>query len=102
MAESGSEDIRVPIVWEGLDELPIHASNQILSQFTEDGFIVSFGILAPPALIGSDEERREQAQRLGYLPIRPIARVSLSEQRLQQFIEVLQQNLQRFRDSKEG
>jgi hypothetical protein len=103
MAEGGAGheggDIQIPIVWEGLDELPVYSTSQILSQFTDDMFVISFGMLTPPALIGTPEERREQAKSIGYVPIRPIVRLGLTENRVEQLIAVLQENLRNFRNA---
>lgn len=92
--------IQVPLVWEGLEEEPVYAVNQFISQFQDDLFVVSFGLVTPPPLLGTPEQRHEQASRLGFVPISAIARLAFTEERLEHLISVLSENLGNFRNAK--
>jgi hypothetical protein len=90
-------EIQVPIVWVGVEEVPTQTSNQFLGQFTgPDEFILTFGHLVPPALLGTPEERLEQARQLSYIPIRVISRVGLTRSRVEELVGVLQETLRNF------
>lgn len=88
----------VPVVWVGLDEVPIMLANQFVIQGGDSELLLTIGQLAPPMLLGSDDERRQQAEAISYVPIRPLCRVSLTAERLAELIDVLSQH----RDLAEG
>jgi hypothetical protein len=93
MAEQ-PEPRAVPLVWVGLDELAILFANQALIQHVvRDEFVLSFGQVTPPVLLGSQEAQEQQLGSVGFVPVKPIARVSFNRQRLQELISVLQENL---------
>jgi hypothetical protein len=94
--QSGEDFVQVPIVWVGIEDVPVYAVNQIVVQHSgANEFVVTFGELTPPIALGTEEQRREQLRMTSFVPIRPVARVGLNRQRLQELITVLQQNLQR-------
>lgn len=104
MPDNGAktDEISLPLAWTDLDDLDIPLANHFASLFHEDMFVVAAGNVFPPVFIGSDESRREQAQELPFLPIRAVARFALTEAKLEDFINVLQSNLQKYRELKAG
>ena len=94
MSESSPEGRALPLVWLGLEDLPILFANQMLIQnVVRDEFVLAFGQVTPPVLLGDDEAKERQLDEIAYVGVKPIARVSLSRQRLQELIRVLQENL---------
>jgi hypothetical protein len=94
--EGSPDSIAVPIVWSGPEDVPILFTNAFVSQFdlTLDAFILTFGQMTPPALIGATpEELKEQAEQVTFVPVKPIARLSLTPRRMQEVIAALQANL---------
>src|SRR5688572_30304966 len=90
-------ELQVPIVWVGGEDIATHTANQFLGQFSgPEEFIVTFGHIAPPPLLGTPEERLEQARQLSYVPVRAITRIGLTRQRVEELIGVLQQTLSNF------
>jgi hypothetical protein len=63
---------------------------------------VSVGQLAPPVLVGSVEEQRMQAENITYVPIRTVARVSMTRARLEELIGVLSTTLELYDGSRAG
>jgi hypothetical protein len=94
VADEGKESLQVPVVWTDVDETPILFANQFVSQFQPGEFVLTFGQVSPPVLLGSEEERREQALRLRWIPIKAIARVGLTRARMEELIGVLRDNLE--------
>jgi hypothetical protein len=91
--------VQVPLVWVGLDDLPIHLVNQFTGQFQELEVIVNVGQIAPPVIMGNTpQERREQARHLSFVPVRPVARLGMTVQRLRELIEVLQMTLANYEE----
>jgi len=95
VAHQEPEGIQIPVVWVGVEETPIQLTNQFISQFDQDmeTFIITFGQLSPPALAGTSDEVREQAEQITYLPVRPVARISLSRPRMAELIAALGANV---------
>jgi hypothetical protein len=101
MAEEG---IQVPVAWVGAEEAPTHTVNQFVCQFSgPEEFILTLGHLEPPTLLGSPEERLEQARQLSYVPVRVVSRVGLTRSRVEELITVLQEILANFdKSTQEG
>jgi len=50
--------IQIPIAWVGVEEVPIFFANQVVCQFQQNEFILTFGQMSPPAILGATEEER--------------------------------------------
>ena len=96
-----TQEHRLPIVREGIEDVPILFANDFVVQTHETEFILTVGQLQPPVLIGSAEERREQLDRAGYVSVRVVARLGLTEQRMGQLVEVLSQHWERYNKQKD-
>jgi len=86
--------VQLPVVRVGLDEVPIHFVNDFVVQHDKGEFFLTVGQLQPPIVLGTPQERKEQAERLGYIPVKVVARFGLTRRRLEELIRVLQENLQ--------
>jgi hypothetical protein len=87
------EVIQIPVAWVEADETPILLANQFLSQFQQDEFILTLGQVAPPALLGTDEEKLKEARSLSFIPVKVLARFGLTRSRVEELIGVLQQTI---------
>ncbi|MDP9265290.1 MAG: hypothetical protein M3O91_04110 [Chloroflexota bacterium] len=81
--------IQVPVVWVGIDETPIYFLNQFLVQTEADEIILTFGALASPVLLGTPEERRQQAEAVRFVPVKVLGRYGLTEHRLRELAGLL-------------
>jgi hypothetical protein len=94
MSEPSPEGRALPLVWVGIEDLPIVFANQMLKQHVgRTEFDLAFGPVTPPGVLGDDELKARQLEEIAFVGVRPIARVSLNRQRLQELIRVLQENL---------
>lgn len=93
----------MPVLWVGLEERPVEAVNMVVVQRDElDGdFFINLGIATPPLLLGTPDEIAEQATRIGYVPVRTVARLAVSPRRLRELHSVLEQIVNRM-DEKEA
>lgn len=98
---TGEQAIAIPTVFVGADDVTIEFANQFVIQHQEEEFILTLGQMAPPLLLGSDEEKLEQAKNLSFVPIKVIGRFGFTRDRLEALIEVLQTNLARFDKTRE-
>jgi len=94
-----SDERSIPVTWVGIDELAAVSANQFVSQFTKDLFLVTFGQLSPPVLLGTSSEKEERLSELDFVAIRPVTRVALTHTGMRELVQVLQTNLQRYEDS---
>lgn len=91
------KSIAVPLLWTGVDDLPVQTSNQALAQIDQDQVFLTFGVATPPVVMGPDVEKvREQVERLNYVPVRPISRLAISRRHLGELIEILQRTAENF------
>jgi hypothetical protein len=87
------EAFGLPLTWVEFDETPIAFANRFVAQPQPGEFILSFGQVTGPPLVGSPEDVREQVRELGHVDITTVARVGLTRTRLVELIAVLQSTL---------
>ena len=96
------EQIELPLFFIGSEDVPIVLSNLQVIQHVQQEFIITFGQFSPPIVLGSPEEQMEQAKSKQYLPVKTVARVAMSPQRVADLIRALQENLNTWKSSKGG
>ena len=91
------EGINVPVIWLGVEDVPILLATAFVSQFdgqTLDSITLTVGQVTMPAIVGrTDAERQEQLEQIAFVPIKPIARLGLTPARTRELIATLQANL---------
>jgi hypothetical protein len=95
------EPIEVPILWVGVEDAQILFANQFLGQVEQQEIVLTFGQITPPVLLGSPEQRARQVERLGFIPVRTVARFGMTRARLEELIGVLQATARNF-DVRDG
>ena len=87
--------VTVQLTWVGTEEVPIAFVNQLMGQLDDRAdMILTFGQMTPPALIGTPDEVAAQAHRLAYVPVKPVARFTMSRARATDMLKLLTQLLQ--------
>jgi hypothetical protein len=100
MAEN--EGKQVPTVWVAPEDTPILLSNMIICQFFQDTFVVSLGQMFPPPLLGTPEDIQEQLEAVSFIPVKTLARLSMTPAHVADVIQVLQENLSKYEAGKES
>jgi hypothetical protein len=90
------EAVEIPIIWVGVEDAQILFANQFLGQVEEQEVVLTFGQITPPVLLGPPERRRQQVERLGYIPVKTVARFGMTRARLEELIGVLQETARNF------
>lgn len=91
--------VQLKLSWVDFEETAVVSANQFVSQFMEEGlFILSFGMVTPPVLLGTPEEKKKQAEAMGFLPVNTLSRVGLTPAGMRKLIYVLQTNLEKYED----
>jgi hypothetical protein len=89
----------IPTAWIGTEELPVHFANAFGAVVGPDAIFLTFGSMTPPGIEGATEAEREaQLQAIGYIPIRPIARIALAPARLDEMIAALQETSNNYKE----
>jgi len=92
----------VPLAFIGADETPMLYANHFVIQNQQNEFILTVGQIAPPMLMGTDEEKAEQLEQVDYVPVKVVARIVVTETRLKELIDVLQTNLKGYQERTRG
>jgi hypothetical protein len=101
--EGEPQGIQVPVVWIGVEENPVLYVNQFIGQVGRgEEFFLNIGQLTPPPLIGTPEQQQEQAKQIGYVPVKPVARLGLTRLGVEELIGVLQQTLANYEQAQKG
>lgn len=90
------EEIRIPLEWCVPEELPTHYATNLVIQHTEHEFFITFFELVPPITLGKTPE---EITRIESVRARALTRVAVSPERLEEFIQVMQDNLARYGSS---
>lgn len=86
----------IPLVWVGLDELPVLFTNQFLIQHWQDAFVITAGQLVPPPVTGMPEEQAAEIEQISYIPVQPVARLGLTRTRVRELIVFLEASLEQY------
>ncbi|HET9477301.1 MAG TPA: hypothetical protein VFP63_07415 [Dehalococcoidia bacterium] len=86
------EGIALPFFFIGTEDVPIQLSNLQVIQHVQQEFIITFAQFAPPLVMGTREEQEEQVKAKPYLPVKTVARLSMSPERVLDLIKALQEN----------
>jgi hypothetical protein len=87
--------IDIPLEWHYPADLPSHYATHFVVQHTEQEFIVSLFQALPPLIL-----KEADLESFASVTAECIARVIVSPDRLEGFIEVLQRNLKSYRELK--
>jgi hypothetical protein len=85
-------EVQVEGRWVGLDDLPAVLVNQMIGQVHEGEIVLTFGYVSPPPVIGA-ERMAEWARQTEFVPVRPIARVAVSPEKLREIARVLNETV---------
>lgn len=91
--EQNTQPISLQINWRGAETVPVHLGNQFLLQYTTEGYILSFGQVTPPAIIGPTAE---EIQAIEEIPIVVLGRVLMTPERTLALKNLLEGHLQQF------
>ncbi len=86
-------ELSLPLQWVDFEETPILFSNHFLAQHQPNEFILTFGQVTGPPVVGTPEQIREQARGFSHVPIQTVTRAGLTRDRMVELIELLQATL---------
>lgn len=90
----GDHGIRTARVrWTDPLGLPLTFSNIMMSQFTPQEFIITFGQVLPPNTLGLGED---EIQDLAVIEGLTVARIVLTPEKMRELVQTLQRNLEQY------
>lgn len=101
MADSDKKQERVfrlPIEWHYPEGFESRYATNFIVQHTEQEFYLSFFDFPPPIFLGSEEEKLAQLEQIDSVQASAVARIVISPGRMQEFIDILQDNLRKYQD----
>lgn len=96
--ETPAGSIALPLVWIDIEDADTRSVNQLIVQHHEDEFILTFGHLTPPLLIGTPEETAEQAKAIPYVPVKVVAQLAATPAKVEAFVAAMQTVLDSYRN----
>src|SRR5262249_27412992 len=97
MSDVESASVMRPIRWQSPDEVETKLATHIVVQHTEHEFILSFFEIKPPIIVGTPEQREKQAQDLSFIQAHCVARIAITPGRMEDFLELMASNMEKFR-----
>jgi hypothetical protein len=94
--EELTEGYRLPIEWYYPEDIISRYATNMVVQHTEHEFIISFFEIQPPVVLGEIEAREAQLDKIESVRANCIARVIVAPERLAEFIQVLQDNWDKY------
>lgn len=92
----------VPILWSVPPNVETKYATNFVLAHTLDEFFLSFFELAPPIVLGSDEEKARQLEKISALEARCVARIVMDHKRATQLLDVLSRNLKQHAETEEA
>jgi len=90
VTEDPRTGVNVPVLWDGIEDVPLAFANQVLGQVGPQGeVILTFGQVTPPILVGKPEQQAAQAEEIPFVAVKTVARLALTKASLDDFIRVL-------------
>ncbi|MDZ4279132.1 MAG: DUF3467 domain-containing protein [Dehalococcoidia bacterium] len=97
-----NDQVHVPLFIVGADDVPIVFSNLMLIQHEQQEFMLSFCQYSPPMTLGPPEAQLEQMKAMPYVPVKVVARVGFTPQRMHELIGILQDNYNKWEKKQKG
>lgn len=88
-------------MWVGVDETPVEFANQFLIQSEAEEIILSFGVLTPPVILGTPEDKTEQARAMRFVQTRTLARFGTTVHRLREIVRLYADFLKAYDEQRE-
>ena len=76
--------------WRSADDVPVHVGNQFMLQFTQEGYVLSFGQVMPPAVIGASAE---EIRDIGEVSVNVLGRIALTPERTRALLLLLRRQM---------
>ena len=86
------EPIPLRMNWRKADVVPVHIANQFMLSYTPEGYVLSFGQVMPPAILGdAPDELRDIVE----LFVNVLGRIAITPDRTKALMLLLERQLKR-------
>lgn len=91
-----AERVGIPVKYVIPEDIVTQYTTDMVVQHSEHEFIISFWEIQRPVILGTEEERKAQAEMLKFLENRCIAKFAVTPDRMQLFAAVMKENFERY------
>ena len=95
------QPVEIPFLFIGTEDVPIVFSNLQLVQHEEQEFVITFGQYTAP-LLSPSADAEEVARRAPHVAVRAVARIGMTAHRFERLVEMLQSNLDKWKEKQQG
>jgi len=88
-------EVKLPIEWRYPEDLKTRFANQMVVQFSDPEYFISFFEVRLPIMTGDTQETDKRLHALKTVPAECVSRIVVSKERMGNFIETLQRNYER-------
>ena len=88
--------VQVPIEWHISEDLDSKYATNLVIQHSEHEFTIDFFETRHPLILGNPDQVREQWEKLESVWAECVARIIVSPNRMQEFINLMQANLDKY------
>jgi len=81
------------VSWRPADDVPVQVGNQFMLQFTPEGYVLSFGQVMPPAVIGASAE---EIRSISEVSVNVLGRIAMTPERTRALLLLLRRQLELF------
>ena len=86
----------MPIEWHISEDIDSKYATNLVIQHSEHEFIIDFFEMRNPLILGDPDQVREQQEKLESIRAECVARIIVSPERMQEFIDAIQANLNQY------
>lgn len=88
--------VQVPIEWHISEDLDSNYATNLVIQHSEHEFFIDFFEMRHPLILGNPDQVREQQEKLESVRAECVARIIVSPDRMQEFVDAIQANLNKY------
>lgn len=88
--------VQVPIEWHISEDIDSKYATNLVIQHSEHEFIINFFEMRHPLILGDPDQVRKQWEKLESVRAECVARIIVSPDRMQEFINVMQADLNKY------
>ncbi len=97
-SDSELKEKKIRILWDAGENIPSVFANQLyISHAGGKEFHLTFGHLTPPIVFGLEEDEIPDS-----INVKPVAKIVVSPDVMEEFVNAMNENFQRFKESKEA
>src|SRR3954467_4836448 len=92
---------QIPLVWADPEDVPFSYVNQAVFQSHQGTLLLTLGTVAPPPVLGTNEEKQKAYESIPFLPVRVQGRFSMDRAGVEDLLRIMREVLDQY-DREQG